>query len=411
MRRVVITGLGAVSPIGNNVNEMWDGILTKKCGIDKITHFDTTDFKVKLAAEVKNLKLDDYLDFKEIKNNDLFTIYAKIAAKEAMKDSNINLDEIDHDRFGVVLASGIGGIETIQDNTITMMERGPGRISPFFIPKSLINLSAGSIAIDFKAHGYVTSVVTACAAGTNAIGDAFNRIRCGYEDIMITGGTEAAICKLGIAGFQSMKALCTSEDPNRASIPFDAERKGFVMGEGAGILILEELEHALKRNAKIYAEVVGYGVSCDANHVTAPLSDGSISSKAMVNAIKDAGINYNEIDYINAHGTSTHLNDLTETNAIKLTFKDHASKIMVSSTKGNTGHLLGAAGAIEAIISTKALVEGIVPPTINYQVQDPECDLDIVPNEPRKYDLNYIMSNSLGFGGHNASIIIKKWSK
>lgn len=411
MRRVVITGLGAVSPIGNNVNDMWNGILNKKCGIDFITHFDTTDFKVKLAAEVKDLKLEDYLDFKEIKNNDLFTSYAKIAAKEAMKDSNLNLDEIDHDRFGVVLASGIGGIETIQDNTITMMERGPGRISPFFIPKSLINLSAGSIAIEFKAHGYVTSVVTACAAGTNAIGDAFNRIRCGYEDIMITGGAEAAICKLGIAGFQSMKALCTSDDPNRASIPFDAERKGFVMGEGAGILILEELEHALKRNAKIYAEVVGYGVSCDANHITAPLSDGSISSKAMVNAIKDAGISYNDVDYVNAHGTSTHLNDLTETNAIKLTFKEHANKIMVSSTKGNTGHLLGAAGAIEAIISTKALVEGIVPPTINYQVQDPECDLDIVPNEPRKYDLNYIMSNSLGFGGHNASIILKKWSK
>jgi len=410
MRRVVITGLGAVTPIGNNVNEMWDGILNTKCGIAPITHFDTSDFKVKLAAEVKNLEPEKYLDFKEVKNNDNFAVYAKIAAKEAMADSGLNLDEIDHDRFGVLLASGIGGLETIQDNTIVMVEKGPGRTSPFFIPKALINLAAGGLAIDYQCNGYVSSAVTACAAGTNAIGDAFNRIRYGYEDIMITGGAESSICKIGIAGFQSIKALATTEDPNRASIPFDAERKGFVMGEGAGVLILEELEHALKRKAKIYAELVGYGVSCDANHITAPLMDGSISSKAMVNAIKDAKINYDQIDYINAHSTSTHLNDLTETNAIKLTFKEHANKIMVSSTKGNTGHLLGAAGAVEAIISAKAIVEGIVPPTINCQTPDPECDLDIVANIPRKSELNYVMSNSLGFGGHNACIILKKWS-
>jgi len=309
MRRVVITGLGAVTPIGNNVNEMWDGILNTKCGIAPITHFDTSDFKVKLAAEVKNLEPEKYLDFKEVKNNDNFAVYAKIAAKEAMADSGLNLDEIDHDRFGVLLASGIGGLETIQDNTIVMVEKGPGRTSPFFIPKALINLAAGGLAIDYQCNGYVSSAVTACAAGTNAIGDAFNRIRYGYEDIMITGGAESSICKIGIAGFQSIKALATTEDPNRASIPFDAERKGFVMGEGAGVLILEELEHALKRKAKIYAELVGYGVSCDANHITAPLMDGSISSKAMVNAIKDAKINYDQIDYINAHGTSTHLNE------------------------------------------------------------------------------------------------------
>lgn len=409
MRRVVITGIGAVTPIGNTAPEMWNGILEKKCGIDKITHFDTTDFKVKLAAEVKNLNLEELLSFKEIKNNDKFTIYAKIAAKECMMDSNLNLDEIDHDKFGIILASGIGGLETIQDTTITMQERGASRISPYFIPKSLINLAAGSIAIDYNANGYVSSVVTACAASTNAIGDAFHRIRYGHEDIMITGGSEASICKLGIGGFQAMKALCQEENPNRASIPFDLERKGFVMGEGAGILILEEYEHAKARNAKIYAEIVGYGTSCDAHHITAPLEDGSISAKAMQNALKDANIEYTDIDYVNAHGTSTHLNDLTETNAIKRVFKDHVKDLMVSSTKSNTGHLLGAAGGVEAIICAKALQDGVVPPTINYIVGDPACDLDIVPNELRYKSIKYAMSNSLGFGGHNASIILKKW--
>lgn len=409
MNRVVITGMGIVCPIGNNVIEAWDGIKTKKCGIDKITHFDTTDYKVKLAAEVKNINFEEFLSFKDIKNNDRFAIFARIATQEAMKNSNLDLNTIDHDRFGVIFASGIGGIETLQDNAFTLKDRGNSRISPYFIPKTLINLAAGGIAIDYQAHGYVSSVVTACAAGTNAIGDAYNRIKYGYEDIMITGGSEASICPLGISGFQSMRALATTEDISRASIPFDKERHGFVMGEGAGALVLESLDHALKRNANIIAEVVGYGTSCDAHHITAPLEDGSIASKAILNALKDANLNPSDIDYINAHGTSTHLNDLTETNAIKLVFKDHAKNVMISSTKSNTGHLLGAAGAIEAIFTSKALQEGIIPPTINYKVVDEECDLDYVVNELRNKKIKYAMSNSLGFGGHNASIILKRW--
>lgn len=411
MKRVVITGMGCVTPIGNNVNESWKSILENKCGIAPITRFDTTDFKVKLAGEVKNLDFNDYLDPKTVKNNDRFTLFAKIAAKEAMADSNINLEEIDHERFGVLLASGIGGIETIYDNSSTLIERGPGRISPYFIPKSLVNLAAGSVAIDYKAHGYVSGIVTACAAGTNAIGDAYTRIKMGYEDVIIAGGSEAAICKLGIAGFQAMKALSTATDPNRASIPFDAERSGFVMGEGAGILILEDLEHALARNAKIYAEIVGYGASCDANHITAPLEDGSIAALAVKKALKEANIEANKIDYINAHGTSTHLNDLTETNMIKSVFKEDANKVFISSTKSNTGHLLGAAGAIEAIFSVKAINDSIIPATINYNVSDPECDLNYVPNKNLEHNVEYAMSTSLGFGGHNACIIIKKWSK
>lgn len=409
MKRVVITGLGAVTPIGNNVNDSWESIKNNVCGIDLITRFDTENFKVKVAAEVKNLKFEDHLEFKEIKSADKFTLFAKIAAREAMTDSKINLDEIDHDRLGVLIASGIGGIETIFDNSKDFIAKGNSRVSPYFIPKALINEAAGAIAIDFKANGYVSSVVTACAAGTNAIGDAFNRIRFGYEDIMITGGTEAAVCELGIAGFQSMKALCTKDDPTRASIPFDAERSGFVMGEGSGILVIEELEHAKKRGAKIYAEIVGYGASCDANHITAPLSDGSIAAKAVLNAIKDASITPDDIDYINAHGTSTHLNDVTETNMIKLVFGQRAKTIPVSSTKSNTGHLLGAAGAIEAIFCTKAIEDSLIPATINYQNPDPECDLNVVPNKNVNAKLNYVLSNSLGFGGHNAAIIIKRW--
>lgn len=411
MRRIVITGMGAVTPIGNTVSESWDSIKANKCGIDFITHFDATDFKVKLAGEVKNLDLNNYFNPKEIKNNDLFTLYARIAAREAMNDSGLDLEKIDHDRFGVLIASGIGGISTIEETGRTLVERGNTRISPYFIPKSLINLSAGSVAIEYKANGYVSSVVTACAAGTNAIGDAFNRIRFGFEDIMIAGGSEAAICELGISGFQSMKALCTSDNPSRASMPFDMERAGFVMGEGSGMVILEELEHAKARGAHIYAEILGYGASCDANHITAPLSDGSIASKSMLNALKDANINPDDVDYINAHGTSTHLNDLTETNTIKLVFKDHAKNLLVSSTKGNTGHLLGAAGAIETVFCVKALEEGIVPATINYQIPDPECDLNVVPNNNIKKDIKIALNNSLGFGGHNATLVIKKWSE
>jgi len=408
MRRVVITGVGAITPIGNSVSEMWDGIKANRCGIDFIKRFDTTDFKVKLAGEVKDIDFTKYFDPKTIKNNDRFNLFARIAAREAAEMAKLDQIE-DRGRVGVLFTSGIGGLETIQDTAILMNERGASRISPYFIPKSLINLSAGSIAIDNKCNGYSSSVVTACAAGTNAIGDAFNRIRYGYEDAIIAGGAEAAICPLGIGGFQALRALSTSDNPNRASIPFDLERSGFVMGEGAGCVVLEEMESAKKRGANILAEVVGYGVSCDANHITAPLEDGSISSNAMTNALKDANIAPSKIDYINTHGTSTHLNDLTETNAIKRAFGSHAYNMLISSTKGNTGHLLGAAGAVEAVICVEAILNSLVPATINYSVKDPECDLNVCPNKNVEKDLHYVMSTSLGFGGHNAAIILKKW--
>lgn len=408
-RRVVVTGLGAVTPIGNNVDEMWQGILEGRCGIDKITHFDTSDMKVKLAGEVKDLDVTAFLDKKAVRKMDKFIQYGLIAAKEAIKDSQIDLDTIDHDRFGVVVSSGIGGIGSIETNHEKALKKGYDRVSPYFIPMTIVNLAAGNIAIEFKAQGLCTTPVTACAGGTNAIGDAFRNIRDGYQDIMLAGGCEASITPLGIGGFTSMKALCESEDKNRASIPFDKERSGFVMGEGAGILLLEEYEHAKARGAKIYCEMVGYGVSCDANHITAPLENGEGGAKAMQNAIDDAGLQYSDIDYINAHGTSTPLNDKCETAAVKAVMKDHAKDVMVSSTKGNTGHCLGAAGAIEGVIVCKGLENNYVPATINYKEKDEMCDLDIVPNEGRHMEYEYAMSNSLGFGGHNASIIFKKY--
>ena len=408
MKRVVITGIGAISPIGNNVNELWNSILNNESGIDFITRFDTTDFKVKLAAEVKNLKLEEHFDPKTIKNNDKFILYGRLAAREASKMAK--LDEIEkRDRIGVIFTSGIGGIESIQDTTTLMNEKGVDRISAYFIPKVLINLVAGSIAIEQNCHGVCQSVVSACAASTNALGEAFNRIRYGYEDVIVTGGSESAICKIGIGGFMAMKALSTKDDPKKASIPFDKDRNGFVMGEGAGCLVLEELEHAKKRGAKILAEVVGYGTSCDAFHVTSPDTTGSICKIAIDNALKDANLTPNKIDYLNAHGTSTHLNDLTETNAIKLAFGSHSKDLIISSTKGNTGHLLGAAGAVESIICVKALEESLIPATINYETFDPECDLNVSPNHNTKKDLKYVMKTSLGFGGHNAAIILKKW--
>ncbi|MBM6840380.1 beta-ketoacyl-ACP synthase II [[Clostridium] spiroforme] len=408
-RRVVVTGLGAVTPIGNNVDEMWQGIVEGRCGIDQITHFDTSNMKVKLAGEVKDLDVTAFLDKKAIRKMDKFIQFGLIAAKEAIKDSQIDLDKIDHDRFGVVVSSGIGGIGSIETNHEKALKKGYDRVSPYFIPMTIVNLAAGNIAIEFKAQGLCTTPVTACAGGTNAIGDAFRNIRDGYQDIMLAGGCEASITPLGIGGFTSMKALCESEDKNRASIPFDKERSGFVMGEGAGILLLEEYEHAKARGAKIYCEMVGYGVSCDANHITAPLENGEGGAKAMQNAIDDAGIQYSDIDYINAHGTSTPLNDKCETAAVKAVMKEHAKDVMVSSTKGNTGHCLGAAGAIEGVICCKGLENDFVPATINYQEKDEVCDLDIVPNEGRHMEYTYAMSNSLGFGGHNASIVFKKY--
>lgn len=408
MRRVVITGMGAVSPIGNDVETLWKSIEEGACGIDFITHFDTTDYKVKLAGEVKDLDMEAYFSKRDLKFNDRFTQFARIASKQAILDSKIDLEAVDRDRFGCIIGSGIGGIASIEAADQTLTDRGPSRVSPFFIPMALANLAAGQVAIDWGLKGSTSCVVTACAAASNAIGEAFHRIRDGYEDLMLTGGSEAAITSLAIAGFQSMRALHTGDDPKRASIPFDKERSGFVMGEGAGILILEEYEHAKARGAKIYGEIVGYGSSCDAHHITAPIDDGSGGAKAMLNALKDANIEPEMIDYINAHGTSTSLNDKTETCAVKAAFKDHAYKLAISSTKSSTGHLLGASGAIEAIITVLSLKNGLVPATINYQVADEDCDLDIVANTPRKQDLQYAMSNSLGFGGHNASLIFKK---
>lgn len=408
-RRVVVTGIGTINPIGHNVEETWKSIEEGKCGIAPISLFDIKDMKVTLAGEVKDFDVTKYIDKKEAKKMDRFIQMGMIASKEAMLDSGLDINNIDSHRFGVIVSSGIGGLGSIEKNYQTGEKRGFDRVSPFFIPMTISNLAAGHIAIAYHAQGLCTCPVTACAGGTNAIGDAFRNIRDGYQDVMIAGGCEASVTPLGIGGFTSMKALSDATDPNRASIPFDKERNGFVMGEGAGILILEELEHALKRGAHIYGEMTGYGVSCDAHHITAPLPNGEGGAYAMQNALDDAGISYDVIDYINAHGTSTHLNDLCETEAIKSVFKEHAYKLAVSSTKGHTGHCLGAAGGIEAVLSVLALKHNFIPPTLNYQVKDEECDLNVVPNIGVKKDLHYVMSNSLGFGGHNASIIFKEY--
>ena len=410
-RRVVITGMGVVSPIGNNVEEVWDALQEGRCGIGKVTHFDTSEFRAKLAGEVKELDMEQYFTKRELKFNDRFTQFARIAAKQAYADSGLSEDTIKADAFGVILGSGIGGIATIEGASTTLKDRGPSRVSPYFIPMALINLAPGSVAIDLGAKGNVSSVVTACAASTNAIGEAFHRIRDGYEDIIAAGGSEASITPVAMAGFASMRALHEGEDPMRASIPFDAQRKGFVMGEGAGVLILEELEHALARKANIYGEIVGYGSTCDANHITAPLADGSSAAKAMQMAVKDAALQMQDVDYINAHGTSTPLNDSSETLAVKKAFGKDAMKPYVSSTKSMSGHLLGASGALEAIISTLAVQNDFVPATINYQQKDEACDLNLVVNEGLHTPVHVAMSNSLGFGGHNASIIIQKWEE
>mgnify|MGYP004528783107 FL=1 len=410
-RKVVITGVGAITPIGNNVKETWESIKKQKCGIDIIKLFDNSNFKTKLDAEVKNYDPLNYFDLKQSKRLDRVSQFAIIAAREAIKDSGINKENTDFDRVGTFVSSGIGGLKTIQDQCQINYVKGNNRVSPMFIPMSIANMPAGNIAIELGAKGESISILTACASSTHAIGEAYKTIKLGEEDVIICGGTEAAICEAGIAGFENMKALSSSEDKNRASIPFDKKRNGFVMGEGAGILILEELEHAKSRGARIYAEVIGFGSTTDAYHITSPCPDGEGGAKAIKRAIQNASIKEEEIDYINAHGTSTHLNDFTETMAIKKALGKYAYNTMISSTKGNTGHLLGAAGGVEAIICVKALEDQIVPPTINFKEKDEDCDLDIVPNEIRKTKLNIVMSNSLGFGGHNASIIMKKWEE
>lgn len=409
MRRVVITGMGTVNPLGNSVKDTWDGVRAGKCGIAPITHFDTTDFKVKLAAEVKDLDTAEILGAREIKRMDIFTQFACVAAKEAMSDSALDMTVENPDRCGCIVSSGIGGLSTIATEHGKGETKGYKFVSPYFIPMTISNMAAGQIAIEYGLKGICTSVVTACAGSNNAIGEAFHRIRDGYEDVIVCGGAEGVIMPLAMAGFQSMQALSLSTDPSRASIPFDKERNGFVMGEGAGILVIEELDHALSRKAKIYAEVVGYGTNCDAYHITAPNPEGEGGAKCMALAVKDAGLNMTDIDYINAHGTSTGLNDSGETLAIKKAFGDHAYKLMVSSTKSMTGHLLGAAGAVEAIITSLALKESFVPATINYKVPDPACDLEIVPNEGRKAEIETALSNALGFGGHNASLVLRRY--
>lgn len=408
MRRVVVTGLGAITPIGNSVSQMWESVKAGKCGIDKITLFDTTDRKVTLAGEVKNYVPEAFLDKREARKMDRYVQFAMAAANEAMKDAGLDMEKEDTSRCGCIVSSGIGGLGTIEAEDKKGMEKGYDRVSPHFIPMVISNMAAGNIAIAYGFHGMCTCPVTACASGTNAIGDAFRQIRDGYADVMICGGSEASITPLGIGGFTSLKALSQAEDPKRASIPFDKERSGFVMGEGAGILILEEYEHAVNRGAKIYCEVAGYGANCDAHHITAPLEDGSMAAKCMQMAMKDAGVLPENIDYINAHGTSTPLNDKGETKAVKLAFGEHAEHVMMSSTKSMTGHLLGASGAVEGIITALSVQNDFVPATIGYQVPDENCDLDIVANEGRNVSVNYAMSNSLGFGGHNATVIFKK---
>ena len=407
-RKVVITGMGAVTPIGNTAADSWAAARQGVCGIAPITHYDTSAQKAKLAGEVKDLDPSLWVDKREMRKMDRVTQLAMVAAAQAMADSGLNMEAEDAARCGVIVSSGIGGLSTIESEHSRGLEKGFDRVSPHFIPMVITNMSAGHIAIRYGFKGMCSCPVTACASGSNAIGDAFRQIRDGYADVMLCGGTEASITPLGIGGFTSLKALHTGTDPLRASIPFDAERSGFVMGEGAGILILEEYEHAKARGAKIYAELAGYAANCDAHHITAPAPGGEGAARCMTLAMADAGVAPEEVGYINAHGTSTPMNDSCETAAIKAAFGAQAGKLAVSSTKSMTGHLLGASGAVEAIFTALAVRDDFVPATIGYKVADPACDLDIVPNNGREMHLTAALSNSLGFGGHNACLVFKK---
>jgi len=409
MRRVVVTGLGITSPLGTGLEKNWDAVTNGRSGIGPITHFDATDFPVKFAGEVRDLSLDDFIDKKEARKMDLFIHYALAAATMALEDSGLEINQDNAERVGVVVGSGMGGLPSIEKYHGAFLEGGYRKISPFFIPMSIINLAAGQISIKHGAKGPNIAPVSACATGTHAIGDAFRMIQRGDADAVISGGAESTVCPLGIGGFSVMKALSTrNDDPLGASRPFDKNRNGFVMGEGSGIVVLEEYESAKKRGARIYGEVLGYGLTADAYHLTAPSPGGEGAARCMQMALDTAGLNPEDVDYINAHGTSTPFNDLYETMAIKSVFGDHASKLMISSTKSMTGHLLGAAGGVEAIFTLLAMSRGVVPPTINYTEPDPECDLDYVPNEARQADLKVAISNSLGFGGTNATILFRK---
>ena len=407
-RRVVVTGIGAVTPLGNTIEETWANIKAGKCGVGELTRVDKEKFNAKVAAEVKGFDIEQYVDKKEARRMDRFTQYAVAAAMMAHKDSGLEITDENADRVGVWIGSGIGGMETYEQQFNTFLERGPRRVSPFFIPMLIPDMASGQVSIYLNAKGPNSCSVTACASGTNSIGDAFKVIERGDADVMITGGAEAPIVNMAIAGFTANTALTTNDDPASASRPFDANRDGFVIGEGAGILILEEYDHAVARGAKIYGEVVGYGATGDAHHITAPAPEGEGAARAMKMALHQADVEPVQVGYINAHGTSTPYNDLFETQAVKSVFGEHAYKLAMSSTKSMTGHLLGAAGGVEAIFTVLALHEGVLPPTINLVTPDPECDLDYVPNVAREQQVEYALSNSLGFGGHNACLLFKR---
>lgn len=407
-RRVVVTGMGAVTPIGNDVASFWNSVKEGKTGFGPITYFDTTDYKCKLAAEVKDFNAADFMDKKAARRMEPFCQYAVAAAKEAIGDAGLDMAKEDPYRAGCAVGSGIGSLQALEREHTKLEEKGPSRVAPLLVPLMISNMAAGNVSIAYNLKGKSINVVTACATGTNSIGEAFRTIQYGDADIMVAGGTESSITPIGIAGFSSLTALSTCEDPARCSIPFDKDRSGFVMGEGAGIVVLEELEHAKARGARIYAEVVGYGCSSDAFHITSPAEDGEGAAAAMLNAVKDAGASPEEITYINAHGTATHHNDLFETRAIKLAFGEHAKDIRINSTKSMVGHLLGAAGAVEFVACVKELQEGYIHRTVGLVESDGEMDLNYC-KESYSEDFTYALSNSLGFGGHNASILVKKY--
>lgn len=407
-RRVVVTGMGAITPIGLSVEEFWQSIKAGKIGFAPITHFDTTDYKCHIAAEVKGFEGKNYMDFKAAKRMELFCQYAVAAAKEALEDSGLDMEKEDPYRVGTAIGSGIGSLQAMEREHKKLLDKGPSRVNPLLVPMMICNMAAGNVSIQFGLKGKSINMVTACATGTNTIGEAFRTIQYGDADVMVAGGTEGSVTPIGISGFTALTALSTVEDPEKCSLPFDKNRSGFVMGEGAGVVILEELEHAKARGAKIYAEVVGYGCSSDAYHITSPEESGAGAAKAMTNAIEDAGVQPEDVTYINAHGTGTHHNDLFETRAIKLAFGEHAKDMKINSTKSMVGHLLGAAGAIEFVTCVKELEEGYLHQTIGYTTPDEEIDLDYC-KEPVTGDFKYALTNSLGFGGHNASLLLKKY--
>ena len=409
-KRVVITGIGVISPVGTGLDAFWSSLVGGVSGIKRVERFDPANFTTRIAGEVVDFEPAQYIDKKEARRMDRFTQFAVAASGMAIADAALDLEGENRDRIGVILGSGIGGITTMEEQARVLFEKGPGRVSPFFVPMMIANIGAGQVAISYRLRGPNITSVTACASSTNAIGDAFKMIQHGHADVMLSGGTEAPITPLAVAGFCSMKAMSTrNEEPEKASRPFDAQRDGFVIGEGAAILVLESLEHALQRGARIYAEVAGYGSTCDAYHMTAPDPDGAGAANAMREALADADLAPGAVDYINAHATSTPLGDRSEVLAIKKVFGDHTGKLAVSSTKSMTGHLLGAAGGLEAAVCLLAIDRGEIPPTINYEVPDPDCDLDCVPNVARKTAVNAALSNSFGFGGHNATLVFKKY--